>query len=273
MSAFRNVGWDKMDSILSSLDDEIRTKSAIRFFREINLSAIEDVRRQYQARQEPKPSYTAFVTKAIARALREYPEANRRVFWGLLGRRLIEFSGIHISIAVERETRSAGPETIYDADRLSIDEIHERPVTIAKKEATEEERWAVFEKWVRRLPRFVTRFIISYLPRMFPGIWLAWRGGATLITSPAKYGVDMISGFWHWPITFSFGYVKPRPMAVDGRVEIHTSTILGMVWDRRVMVGAPFARFFNRVAGLLENPQELLEASEGPAPDAQTDPD
>lgn len=258
MHELRNVGWGKMDSILCSLDDEIHPKSCIRFFREVNLSAVQERRAQYVQQSKAKPSYTAFVTKAVAQALREHPYANRRLFWGFPKKRLIEFCGVHISIAVERDTKAANPETIYDADRLTLEELGTALASTASKQAADAERWAQFEKLVRHLPRFATLIVVSYLPRMFPRLWMKWRGGATLITSPAKYGVDMISGFWHWPLTFSFGYVKPRAIIVDGRLEIHPSTVLGLVWDRRVMVGAPAARFFNRVAELLEQPEQLL---------------
>ena len=79
-----------------------------------------------------------------------------------------------------------------------------------------------------------------------------------MILSPAKYGVDMLVGNWPWPIGFSFGLVKDRPMVVEGAVVVRPTMMLIMSFDRRLMAGGPAARFFNAVAQSLQNAQATL---------------
>jgi len=80
-----------------------------------------------------------------------------------------------------------------------------------------------------------------------------------MISSPAKYGVDMLVGNWPWPIGFSFGLVKDRPVVVDGTVVTRPTMMLIMSFDRRLMAGAPAARFFNAVSQALISIESSLE--------------
>ena len=84
-----------------------------------------------------------------------------------------------------------------------------------------------------------------------------------MISSPAKYGVDMMVGHWPWPVGFSFGLVKERPVAVDGQVLARPTMTLIMSFDRRLMAGAPAARFFNAVAQALETAESTLTGPDG----------
>ena len=79
-----------------------------------------------------------------------------------------------------------------------------------------------------------------------------------MISSPAKYGVDLLVGNWPWPIGFSFGIVKDRPIAIDGTVQVRPTMSLIMSFDRRIMSGAPAARFFKSVADKLETSPDAL---------------
>ena len=79
-----------------------------------------------------------------------------------------------------------------------------------------------------------------------------------MISSPAKYGVDMLVGNWPWPIGFSFGLVKERPIVVDGVVVARPTMMLIMSFDRRLMAGAPAARFFNAVGNSLQYAESAL---------------
>lgn len=70
----------------------------------------------------------------------------------------------------------------------------------------------------------------------------------------------MICAAWQWPVAFSFGLIKPRAIVVGDKVEVRKTTMLGMTFDPNVMIGAPAARYFNRVVELLES--AAIEAEE-----------
>ena len=85
-----------------------------------------------------------------------------------------------------------------------------------------------------------------------------------MISSPAKYGVDMMVANWPWPIGYSFGLVKDRAIAVDGAVKVLPTMILTQSFDRRLMGGAPAARFFRVVCEHVENAERDLALTANP---------
>jgi pyruvate/2-oxoglutarate dehydrogenase complex dihydrolipoamide acyltransferase (E2) component len=52
----------------------------------------------------------------------------------------------------------------------------------------------------------------------------------------------------------SFGLVKERPVVRDGAIVARRTTILTFNFDRRLLAGAPGARFCKRLVDILENP-------------------
>jgi hypothetical protein len=65
---------------------EHRPGNTVTFLSEVDLSEVERVR---QLAGDDRPSYTAFVAKALALSLQEFPYANRRV----AGRLWVPFAG------------------------------------------------------------------------------------------------------------------------------------------------------------------------------------
>jgi hypothetical protein len=90
------------------------------------------------------------------------------------------------------------------------------------------------------------------MPRYSPGMWTQHRGNACFVKLPAKYGVDLIVADMLWPLTVSFGWAKERLAIINGELAVR-KTMLIIIFDRRIMAGAPSTRFFNRLAQILEN--------------------
>lgn len=204
-----------------------------------------------------RPSYTALVAAAIAKAVKTHQYANRIPLEYPFFKRIVQLDDINITIAVERDTpgleQATYAGTISNIDQLSISEISAELKKISSTEGVHGDRWNLFRRLVTRTPPPLARFILRF-PRLWPSLWMEHRGGAIMISSPAKYGVDMLVGNWPWPIGFSFGLVKERPIAIAGKVEVRPTMMLTMSFDRRLMAGAPAARFFNAVKVELDTP-------------------
>src|SRR5712692_3441056 len=120
--------------IRSIADYEIRPQNTATFMNSVDLTRVEALRSEAAAHGRPKPSYTAFVVKAVAMALREFPYANRRLwgFWFLpyFQTRLQRFHRADITVAVERNMPGVEvalfSDVVRDADTLSLDAITER---------------------------------------------------------------------------------------------------------------------------------------------------
>lgn len=250
------------------VEAEIKPAHTVTFVSEVDLTEIEEVRAM--AGKE-KPSYTAFVAKAVALALKEFPYANRRVMkrWWLpfFGPRLQKFEKIDVTVAAERDMPGieycAFADIIREADTKSLGDLTHWLKDLATCTAETNTQWRTFSSLIKKLPRFLSAMIIR-TPLWFPKLWVKYRGGAVLISSPAKYGVDSVLTTWTWPLGISFGFVKKRPIVKDDKLVAAPTFNLTLNFDRRVMAGAQGARFFNRLVSLLTHARtELAEATPG----------
>ena len=243
----REMHWDHTCSVLS----------------EVDLSQVERLRARAVVDGKPKPSYTAFVIKALALALRAYPCANRR----LIRRWWRPFSGLcyqqfhecDVAVGIERHVPDAEcvafTDIVRGADRLSLDEVSERLRALADCDETNNRQWREFQWLGANLPTWLASRLVA-LPLRLPGFWVKYRGGAAMVSSAAKYGADAVLGTWHCPVGISFGQVKKRPIVRADRIVAAPTFMLLLNFDRRLLAGGPAARFFQRIVEILEQAEE-----------------
>jgi pyruvate/2-oxoglutarate dehydrogenase complex dihydrolipoamide acyltransferase (E2) component len=199
-----------------------------------------------------KPSYTSFIIQSVGLALKKFPYANRRLYKKIFHYKFQEFENIDVAVAVEKNIpgseATAFIDVIRNPDTLDVFQITE---SLKRLGSEDNPKWLDFQKVINKFPVWLSLFIIQ-LPWYFPKLWEKWRGGAVLVSSPAKYGVDFIIGTWPYPIGISFGLVEDRPLVKNGKLEVCPTFYLTMSFDRRIMAGAQAGRFFNRIVELLE---------------------
>ncbi|MDO3379689.1 2-oxo acid dehydrogenase subunit E2 [Geoalkalibacter halelectricus] len=252
MTATKNqITNQRFWNIVDGFVHEVIDKDAVVFHSLIDISRTEDFRRKEQQDSGVKPSYTALVIKAVSMALAEYPEVNCMV----IRNRRIPLEKVNAVIAVEREVPDLGQIVLSaymdDTDKMSAVEISEKLREFGTIEIEKVPLWNDFLTLIRKVPGPVARFLLK-LPTYSPTLWRKWRGGSFVVTSPAKYGVDSVSAVWHYPLTIAFGLIKERPVVVDGQVVARSTLPFTLAWDRRLMPGAPAARFFNAIVTRLE---------------------
>lgn len=246
---------------------EIRPGNTVTFMSEVDLTEAEMLRVGAASGSGAKPSYTALVVKAVALALREFPYANRRLFrpwWApFSGWRIQQFLNCDVSVACERDLPGTEVAAFFDnlhcADKLTLTEITDWLRRLSNCDETSNRQWRDYKKAVSQLPHWLAALIIR-LPVFFPSLWSKWRGGAVLISSPAKYGVDAVLGTWMSPLGVSFGLVRQRAVVRNGKVVVRPTFMLTLNFDRRVMAGAQAARFFHAIVRRLET-ADFEEAS------------
>jgi hypothetical protein len=148
-------------------------------------------------------------------------------------------------------------DIIHDADRLSLEAITGELRALATCDVTSNKQWREFSTIITRLPCWLAALLVR-LPCFFPGLWVKYRGGAVMISSPAKYGVDALAGSWTHSLGVSFGLVKPRPLVRGSGVVARPTFTLTFNFDRRVVSRADAARFFRRVVDLLEHAEASM---------------
>jgi pyruvate/2-oxoglutarate dehydrogenase complex dihydrolipoamide acyltransferase (E2) component len=249
---------------------EIAAHVSVSFSSTVDLGSVEAARASAARSGQRKPSYTAFVVKAVACALREHPYANRRVFrspWRLGGPWLHSFDSVDVTVAAERDVTGreyvAFVDVLRKADALLLENINEWLIALAGSDEESNRQWRELNTLIRRFPWRVSALLLR-VPAWIPSWWERYRGASVLVSSPAKYGVRSVSASWAWPIGVSFGYVDPRPVVRHGEVVVRPCFDLLMNFDRRIMAGAAPARFFKRIC-------EILESGCGEAMDASTE--
>ena len=256
--------------VLGGLNVENRSDNKVAMLNEIDMTECERVRAEYAARGAAKPTYTALLARAIALAFADCPHANRITIEWPFWKRVVQLNDVHITVAVERDEpgieQAVFAGTLYHADRKNLAQLTTELQGLANATEETNPRWKLLKSIVERLPTSLARWILS-MPRLTPSLWIKHRGGSVMISSPAKYGVDIMVGTWPWPLGFSFGFVRPRPVAVGDAVEMRPTMMVTMSFDRRIMGGAPAARFFNTVCTLLRKGVETgaAEAAGRPA--------
>ncbi|MCB0419988.1 MAG: 2-oxo acid dehydrogenase subunit E2 [Bdellovibrionales bacterium] len=239
---------------------EIPTSVNVTVINEVDFSAIEGIREKYE--KSLRPPYTAFIVAALAESFKHYPFANANVDnrpfrrW-IGGTRLVRYANIDIAIAAEKNISGDFPfafaDIIRNADKKSLREITNFLYKL--RDATKDNNVQLkrFVWYITKMPKLFWH-VALWMNKTSPAIWTRDRGASSLISSPSKYGVDMLMTSWSWPIGVSYGLVKKRPVVTEEKVEVRPTSFVTLSFDRRILSGAQAARFFKTFCSHLENP-------------------
>lgn len=261
-TSYRVLPANRIAKAFWTLNTEMQPANKVTFIREIDATGLDKLRISLQKKTGIKPSYTALIIKAATIVLLEFPYANRAILGLPFCKRVVQFNDVAITVAIERDV--PGAEAVVLADTISgtrdksLEMITRELQEFANATLETNPRWRLFYSLLSRLPVWMSRWVIG-VPRFSARLWAQHRGGACFVNSPAKYGIDFVVADMIWPLTVMFGWVKERPLVYEGEVVARKTMPLSIIFDRRIMAGAPAARFFSRLAELLEEAdQELL---------------
>ena len=171
------------------------------------------------------PGYNDLLAKIVAAALRRFPYMNAR-----LAPDAIEvMSHVNIGMAVDTERGLLVP-VIHDVDQKNLRQFGEEFRSLAEKARNG-----------RSLPDDLS-------------------GGTFTITSLGTYEVDAFTPVINLPeaAILGVGRIAPKPLALGDQVVIRKMWTLSLVFDHRLVDGAPAARFLQHIKELIEEPYLLL---------------
>ena len=171
------------------------------------------------------PSYNDLLAKIVSIALRQFPYMNAR-----LASDTIEImSHVNIGMAVDTERGLLVP-VIRDADQKNLHQFGEEFRSLAEKARSG-----------RSLPDELS-------------------GGTFTITNLGMYEVDAFTPVINLPeaAILGVGRIAPKPQARGDQVVIRQMWTLSLVFDHRLVDGAPAARFMQYIKQLIEEPYLLL---------------
>ncbi|WP_055443855.1 2-oxoglutarate dehydrogenase complex dihydrolipoyllysine-residue succinyltransferase [Lacinutrix himadriensis] len=205
------------------------TTAMLTTFNEVNMTPIFALRNEYKEAFKAKHSvglgFMSFFSLAVVRALKMYPAVNSMID----GKEMLTYDFVDISIAVSGPKGLMVP-VIRNAENLSFRGI---------------------ESEVKRLALRARDGQIT-VDEMTGGTFTITNGGvfgsmlSTPIINPPQSGI------------LGMHNIIERPIAVDGKVEIHPMMYLALSYDHRIIDGKESVGFLVAIKEALENPVELL---------------
>jgi 2-oxoglutarate dehydrogenase E2 component (dihydrolipoamide succinyltransferase) len=200
-------------------------------FNEVNMTPIFELRKNYKEEFKEKHGvglgFMSFFTKATVQALQEFPDVNSMID----GDQQIKYDFFDISIAVSGPKGLMVP-VVRDAQELSFSGI---------------------EKEIKRLAIRARDGEIT-VDEM--------TGGTFTITNGGVFGSMLSTPIINPPQSAILGMhnIVERPIAVNGKVEIHPIMYLALSYDHRIIDGKESVGFLVKIKEALENPiSELMK--------------
>jgi pyruvate dehydrogenase E2 component (dihydrolipoamide acetyltransferase) len=200
---------------------------------EVDVTDLEAFRKEQGrvfAQQGAKLSLTAFIVKAAAGALREFPQFNAS--FDEPASEIVYKDYVHVGIAVDTPRGLMVP-VLRDVD-------HKGLVAISRELQAVADRARDFKLDVAEL-----------------------RGGTFTITNVGALGGTFSTPLINWPqvAILGLGKLDDKPVVRDGQILARKILPLFVSFDHRVIDGADGARFLKAIATFLENPLNLLLVS------------
>jgi pyruvate dehydrogenase E2 component (dihydrolipoamide acetyltransferase) len=184
-----------------------------------------NLRNQYESSGVLVPTYTDFLAKLAAAALRDHPLLNAS--WG--DNKIVENKEIHIGIAVDTDAGLLVP-VVRDVPRLGMQHIAAVARDLVERARAGKIKTSDME------------------------------GGTFTITNLGNYGIDAFTPIINPPqcAILGVGRIQRRPVVSGDAVVIRDIVTLSLTFDHRIVDGAPAARFLQTLVKLVENPAPAL---------------
>ena len=205
------------------------TAAILTTFNEVNLLAVQDLRKKYQDRFEKehdiRVGFMSFFVKAVVEALKRFPVVNASVD----GSDIVYHGYYDIGIAVGSPRGLVVP-ILRDADQLSFAEIEKAIKTFGKK---------------------AQDGTLSYDEL---------TGGTFTISNGGVYGSMLSTPILNPPQSAILGMhnIVDRPVVENGQIVIRPMMYVALSYDHRIIDGREAVSFLVAVKQVLEDPARLL---------------
>lgn len=215
-------------AIAERMMESLHSTAQLTLITQADVTELVDLRERLSQRWSVRLSYTDFIIKAAALALREHPILNST----LVGEEVILNEEIHIGVAVALEQGLIVP-VVYRADQKSVLEIHQAVQDLAER--AREGTLSVDEV----------------------------SGSTFTITNLGMYGVDAFTPIINPPevAILGVGRITEELALRAGQIVPRSRMALSLTIDHRVVDGAPGAAFLQTLVQFLEHPALMFAVS------------
>ena len=206
-----------------------QTAAILTTFNEVDMSAVMNLRRQYQdqfvAKHGIKVGFMSFFVKACVEALKAYPEVNAEI----RDTSIVYKNFYDIGVAVGTEKGLVVP-VLRNADQLSLAQI---------------------ELGIKELAGKARNMKLTLQDL---------EGGTFTISNGGIYGSMLSTPILNPPQSGILGLhnIMDRPVAIDGKVEIRPMMYLALSYDHRIVDGKGAVSFLVALKNAIEDPARML---------------
>ena len=215
--------------IAERLKDSQNTAAILSTFNEIDMSSVIDFRTQYKDKfmetHGVKLGFMSFFVKAVVEALKAVPSVNAEIE----GTDLIYKNFYDIAVAVGTPQGLVVP-VLRNCDKLSLAGIEQGIMDLAIKAKD-------------------GKLTMKDL-----------QGGSFTVSNGGVYGSLLSTPIINPPQAGILGMHKtqPRPVAIDGKVEIRPMMYIALSYDHRIIDGKEAVTFLVKVKEAIEDPKRML---------------
>jgi 2-oxoglutarate dehydrogenase E2 component (dihydrolipoamide succinyltransferase) len=235
----RETETKKMSTLRLKISERlvaVKNQTAMRTtFNEVNMTPVMNVRNKYKEKFQEKHGislgFMSFFTRAVTEALHLVPDVNA----SLDGDNIIYHNYADIGIAVSSPKGLMVP-VLRNAEQMSLAEIEIKIKELAGKART-------------------NKVTIDEM-----------TGGTFTITNGGVFGSMLSTPILNPPQSAILGMhnIVERPIAVNGKVEIHPIMYVALSYDHRIIDGRESVTFLVKVKEMLENPERMLFSGREP---------
>jgi len=235
----RDTSRQKMSPLRQKLSERlvaVKNETAmLTTFNEVNMSAIMELRKRFKEEFQKKHGiplgFMSFFTKACAIALEAFPQVNAMIE----GDEIVFHHFADIGIAVSTPKGLMVP-VLRNVETMSLAEIELKIKDLA----------------TRARDKKISLEELS--------------GGTFTITNGGVFGSLLSTPIINPPQSAILGMhnIVERPIAVNGKVEIHPMMYIALSYDHRIIDGRESVSFLVMVKNMLENPSLLLTQGQSP---------
>jgi 2-oxoglutarate dehydrogenase E2 component (dihydrolipoamide succinyltransferase) len=204
-------------------------------FNEVNMTPVMEIRKQYKDTFKEKfgvgLGFMSFFTKAVTIGLKHFPKVNAQID----GNEMVMYDYADVGIAVSTPKGLMVP-IIRNAEQMSLHEIEAKIKEMAIK----------------------ARDGKLSLDDM--------KGGTFTITNGGVFGSMLSTPIINPPQSAILGMhnIVERPVAVNGKVEIHPVMYLALSYDHRIIDGSESVGFLVKVKEMIEHPEKMILGGDDP---------
>jgi pyruvate dehydrogenase E2 component (dihydrolipoamide acetyltransferase) len=217
-------GWRKV--MADRMSYSLQTMAQLTTITDVDFTELITLRRKLISEGKGQISYTVFIVKAVAQALKEYPLLNSSLVDG----KIIMKKYRNIGVAVTRDQQGLIVPVIRRVDEKSLTELNKILHDMVDNARTE-----------NLSLQDVT-------------------GGTFTVTNVGPLGVTMSTPIINPPESaiLGVGAITKKPVVVDDQIVIRSTAYLCLSYDHRFIDGAPAIGLLQRIKQLLQEPTLLL---------------